>query len=540
LKYDVIVIGGGPNGLESAAYLSKAGLKVLLLERRYEIGGGLSTEEVTYPGYLTNTHAIYMMMVDYAPIYQDFLLEQQYNVKHIYPTLQFAMPLSDGRCACLYSDVDKTCENFSKFSQKDADSYRELHHMAKKCVDEFIAPATYVPPSPLLDALIKMQSTEVGRTVLEYSEKSPKEIIDEHFENEHLKGLLLYVTSFWGIEYNQPGLGYLVLLYLDRAINYRLTVGGSHMVAQALGKIVGENGGRIINNVRIKKILVGDEGARGVELEDGTVIEASKAVLSTIDPQQTFLKLVGKENLEEEFALKIEGWEWDKYSLFVAHLALEKAPNFTAAQSNPEVDKAFLYLLGYETEDDVIKDLDAVYEGNMLEDAKFNCCFPTVHDPSQAPPGRHTGLLSRFAPYDLKDGGAQRWYDIRFKEEQTQRCLDTLRRYAPNISQDEVFSVYTTTPIDVENKFSDMVKGSIKQGGYYPLQMGYQRPNDECSCNRTPVKNLYLGGASTYPGAMVIWGSGYLAANAIADDFGVEKWWTTPEYVTKAIQAGLL
>lgn len=539
-KYDIIIIGAGPNGLACGAYLAKAGLEVLVLERRYEIGGGLSTEEITYPGYLTNTHAIYMMMVDYSPIYKDFPLEKENNVKNIHPSLQFALPLSDGRCVCLYSDVDKTCENFARFSKRDDESYRELYYLARECVNEFIAPATYVPPLPILDAVVKMQSTEVGRTVMEYSEKTPREIIDEHFENEHVRALLLYVTCQWGLEYDGAGVGYLVLLYLNRACNYRLTVGGSHMVAQALGKIIGENGGKIINNVRIKKIVVRDRTAVGVELEDGTIMEANKAVMSSIDPHQTFLKLVGEENLEQDFILKIKGWEWDKHSLFGVHMAMEEAPNFIAAKSDPEINKSLIYLLGYETEEDVIKDLDAIYGGNLLEDAKFNCCFPTVHDPSQAPPNRHTGLLSRLAPYDLKDGGVEKWYSLKFKQEQAESCISTLRKYAPNITPDKIYSVFVATPLDVENKFIDMVKGSIKQGAYLPLQMGYQRPNDECSLNRTPVKNLYLGGSSCYPGGCVIWGPGYLAANTIADDLGLQKWWTEPEYVTKAREAGLL
>ena len=125
-KYDVIIIGAGPNGLEAGCYLSKAGLKVLLLEKRHEGGGGLATELVTLPGYLHNTHAIYLMMVDYAPVYEHFPLEEKYEVKHIYPSLQFAMPLSDGRCVRLYADIEKTCSAFAEFSRHDADAYRDL------------------------------------------------------------------------------------------------------------------------------------------------------------------------------------------------------------------------------------------------------------------------------------------------------------------------------------------------------------------------------------------------------------------------------
>ena len=117
-QYDVIVIGTGPNGLEIGAYLSKAGQKVLLLEKRYEAGGGLATEQITLPDFFHNTHAIFHMMVDYAPIYHDFKLEEQYGVRHIRPELQWAMPLPDGKCICVYTDPEKTHASIAKFSKK--------------------------------------------------------------------------------------------------------------------------------------------------------------------------------------------------------------------------------------------------------------------------------------------------------------------------------------------------------------------------------------------------------------------------------------
>src|SRR3989304_2974137 len=141
-KFDVIIIGGGPNGLTAGAYLSKAGLKVLVLERRHEIGGGLATEDVTMGGYYHNTHAIYMMMVDYAPAYQDLKLEETYNLVHIYPSLQLAMPLSNGDCICLYNDLDRTCNSLAKFSKKDADTYRELYTKFEGWMEDFLGPYT--------------------------------------------------------------------------------------------------------------------------------------------------------------------------------------------------------------------------------------------------------------------------------------------------------------------------------------------------------------------------------------------------------------
>ena len=151
--------------------------------------------------------------------------------------------------------------------------------------------------------------------------------------------------------------------------------------------------------------------------------------------------------------------------------------------------------------------------------------------------GRATGLLSQMAPFELDEGGSERWLNHRMREEVKQRQLALLQRYAPNLSADKVLWTYLTTPADVQNKFANMVRGSYKQGAYQPLQMGYLRPNQECSHYRTPVGRLYLGGASVAPGGMVIFGPGYNCSNAIAEDFGIERWWKEHEYVTAAREA---
>ena len=538
-QYDVIIIGAGPNGLETGGYLSKAGLKVLLLDKRYELGGGLATEEVTLPGYFHNTHAIYHMMVDYAPVYQDFRVEEEYKVRHIYPELQFAMPLNDGQCLCLYQDVDKTCASIAKFSQRDAESYRQMYHKFHELVDSFVAPATFVPPEPAPLQAAKLELTEIGREITAFSEKTPEEVVNELFENDHVRTLMLYICCMWGLDYNQSGVGYLIPLYLNRATNYRLVAGGSHRVSNALLKVVLENKGVAQTSVRIKRIIVEDGAAKGVELEDGTEIRADKAVVSTIDTHQTFLKYIGEDKLDKDFVDMIKIWQWEKWSLFDVHLALEEAPNFTAAASIPELNQAFIYVLGYETSEELKNHWESMRSGELPENAGFNCCFPSVHDPYQAPPGRTTGLASQMAPFNLKEG-AERWLNIKFKEEQADKCLAILERYAPNMTQDKVLWKYISTPADIENKFANMVEGSYKQGAYHPLQMGYLRPNQDCSQNRTPVKNLYLGGASVYPGGCVIWGPGYLCANTVAEDLGIEKWWPEPEIVAAARGKGLL
>ncbi len=263
-KYDVVIIGGGPNGLAVAAYLSKAGAKVLILERSFETGGGLATEDLTLPDYIHNSHCVYHLMVDYAPPYQDFKLEQEYNVRYIYPELQFAMPLADGRCICLYKDVDKACESLARFSRRDADTWRELSKKSWEYTDSFLAPATYTDAVPILNQVAMLERSDFGREIMSYAEKSPREIIDELFENEHIKALMAYAICYWGLEFEQNGIGYLALLLLNRATNYRLCVGGSHRLSSALVRVIMENGGQLRTSVTIKRIIVNDNKAVGV------------------------------------------------------------------------------------------------------------------------------------------------------------------------------------------------------------------------------------------------------------------------------------
>lgn len=538
MNYDVAVIGGGPNGLTAAAYLAKAGQKVVVVDRRGELGGGLATEEATIQGgFRHNIHAVYLMMTDYAPVYQDLELEK-YDLQHIYPELQFAMPFLDGSFLGIYSQVEKTCQSIAKFSKKDADAYRDMFETSRRLFHEFIAPATYVPPLPALDALTKMQSHEVGREVHEFSEKSPKMVVDELFENERVKALMIYTLCMWGLDPTQTGVGYLIPLYFNRAANYRLVKNGSHVLAQALNKAVLENGGHVLSPRGIQKITMENGAATGLLLDDGTEIKA-RAVISTIDLHQTFCDYVGKEYLEEEFTKSIDGWLWEHWSLLGTHLALNEAPKFTAAEKNPEIEKAFVYVLGYESDEDFIEHYEAIEKGKNDGKIGFNCCFPTIHDPSQAPPGKHTAILSQMAPYDL-EGGKDQWYRYKFKMEQSKKCIDVLRKYAPNITDEVIRATYVSSPLDVEDKFLDMVKGSIKQGQYHPLQMGYMRPNEYCSTHRSPIKNLYMGGSCTYPGGTVIFGPGYLVANAVAEDLAIDKWWKEPEIVTEAKNKGLL
>ena len=537
-QFDVIIIGGGPNGLVAGAYLAKAGLKVCVMDCNQELGGGLSTELVTFPGFLINTHSIYHMMVDFAPPYRDFDLEKKYTIRYVWPELQFAMLFADGRSLCLYQDVNKTCQSIATFSKQDADSYRELHKKLDEFMTNFLGPLTYLPAMGALEQIPMLERTELGKEFEQFSMRSPQDIIESYFENDQVRALMYYISCHWGIEYDSTGMGFMTALNMNRASNYRLCIGGSHKLASALQKIILENEGRLMGSQQIKRIMVTDGVAMGVELQGGTVIEANKGVVSTIDLGTTFLKYVGEENLDKDFVETIKGWQWEKWSLLAIHLALTEPPDFKATIANPDINKALVYIIGYEGTQDIINQWEGIARGER-QTTGFSCCFPSVHDPSQAPPGQCSGLISQMAPYHIKEG-AEKWERYKFKWELIDERVEVLQRYTPNINKEKVLWAYAITPLGTERRFPNMVEGSYKQGAYTNLQLGYNRPNEECSNHRTPIKNLWLGGANTYPGGMVIFGSGYLAVNAVAEDIGIEKWWPEPQCVTDARARGMI
>jgi len=543
LQFDGIVIGAGPNGLTTAGYLTKVGLRVAVLERRYEIGGGLATEHLTLPGLLIDSHAIYHMMVEYAPPLRDFELERRYDLEWIYPDLQVVMPFSDGSYLALYKDPERSYESIKRFSEKDAKAFLDFARWSQEAMDLFLAPASYVNPAPSLEAVVKLQANPVTHKVHELTERTPKQIVDDLFENDRVRALFLYLATMWGLDYDLEGLGYLVPLMINRGWHFRLCKGGSHHVAHLLGKYISEHGGRVITGCLIRRIIVEDGEAKGVELEDGTIIRASNFVCSGINPHQTFFELIGEEKIDRDLATRIKDWKYSDWSFFTVHMALFERPHFKVADSNPELDNALIYVVGYESEEDLVNHFEATKRGELV-DGGFNCCFPSVHDPTRVHrlPGsevKHIGLISmECAPYNLKDGGPERWYRVR--REYAERLKAVLKRYAPNMTAETIAWDYISSPLDTENKFPDMRQGCFKQGAYLPLQMGYMRPNEYCSQHRTPIKKLYMCGACTHSGGMITFGPGFCAAETIAEDLGLQKWWPEPEHVKRAREAGVL
>lgn len=522
-EFDVAIIGGGPNGLIAGAYLARAGLRVVICERRFEVGGGLATEENLYPCYASNPHVLYHMMVDYMPAIQDFDLDGP-ALTWIRPNAQTGMVFEDGTSVLLTRQVSDTKDSISKYSYKDANTFGRVIRDWKKMVKDIIGPATYIPPMSPIDITMAMDATDIGRLMLEMGEQSPLEIITDTFENEKVRVLMLYAACMWGLDPQESGLGFMVPLMIDRAMNKCYCYGGSHKFAGALARQVVKHGGLILEAAAVEKILIENGQAVGVELaHEGRTIRA-KAVMSTLDPHTTFLDLVGEAHLPDELKSEVEGWSWDKWSFNTLHIASTEPPKY--ATDDPWINEAFATVVGIESVDHLLAHWENVASGRIdLDNFGGHSTCESLFDPTLSDrPGHYVSMFQIHAPYDLEGGWLNR------REEIEAAIMTKWRKAAPNLTPDKIITRSMEDPEEIEIRFPQMRRGSIKHGDYRPLQMGCFRPNLDCSGTDTPIEGLYTCGASTYPGGLILGGPGYLGANKVADDLGVARWWKpTPE-----------
>jgi len=533
--WDAIVIGAGPNGLIAASYLAKAGLQVALVERRYEIGGGLATEEILFPGYYSNIHAIYHMMVDYMPVLQDFDLGQ-HGLVWIKPNLQSSMVFEDGNSILLTRMIEDTADSFMKYSIKDAETFSKTMGRWRRIVKDILAPATYVPPMSPIEITMALGKTDLGKELLELTEQSPLEIITNTFENERVRAFLLYHVCMWGLDPRETGLGLFVPLYLDRLMNKCYCQGGSHKMANSLAREFIRAGGTILDASQVNKILMKNGAVAGVELWEGRTLY-SDVVVSTLDPHTTFLDFIGAEDLPEELRKSVEGWRYDKWSFNTLHVVSEEAPQY--AVKDPQASQTFMTILGVETPDQLLAHWDNVIAGKIdLDNFGGHATCESFWDSHlvRVPPNRAHRQVSFFqmhAPFDLEGGWDAKGPEI---EEAIRRRWE---KYAPNMKAENIVMTNQETPVDIQTRLPNMRRGSIKHGDYLPIQLGCFRPNEECSSSKTPIPGLYTAGASNYAGGCVLGGPGYLGANKVAEDLGVKKWWKPTKEMEKYVKTYL-
>ncbi|MFO1254752.1 MAG: NAD(P)/FAD-dependent oxidoreductase [Sphingomonadaceae bacterium] len=537
-EYDAIVIGGGVNGLTTAAYLQKSGMSVAIFEKRDESGTFCSTEEVMHPGVKVNMHAS-LLMPHFGPPYVDLELERFGLELLRAPGAKYAYfyPFLDGN-ALLFSgrDARETYEAWARISPKDAETYRKI-------VNYFGA---HMPEMAHMNLLNK----PTDESFLQYLEASanipvlPKdwlymtgvEFVDCLFENEQIKvGMLSYPATggldMIGSRFSGPQavLSFLTTFTADGGYTAR---GGSHDLVHALVRCFVHHGGKIFYNCPVEKVLIEDGQARGVALSSlasypEAEFRASQAVISDLSAKPTFLKLIGKEHLPASTQASLARFDYRGSTLFTNYYVMSERPNFAASAKFPEVNDTFVFNCGAETMDDVSRLLDACLVRNVLPDppiiwgAGFNYC---IADPTQAPPGQYTILTWAITPYELRPlGGPEKWDEIR--EDYADKVEDVLVQYLPNLKTAKI-ARYVNTPHDYMRRNPHCGGNMHPSGSVTEAQMWSWKPFPGCNAPSTPIDQFFIcqsGGVSNYTNL----GAGYAAANEVMDVLGKGRpdWW---------------
>jgi phytoene dehydrogenase-like protein len=523
-RYDVIVIGGGHNGLVNAAYLARGEKKVLVLERRHLVGGAAVTEEV-FPGFKF-TVCSYVVSLLRPEIIEELDLPR--FGFHLLPLDGTFTPLPDGDYLIRWHDSIKTRQELARHSVRDAEAYEQfgtlMYHMAKA-----VRPTlSMVPPEPTsfapsqLAALSRLgkhfsgMGSEHLYDLAKLMTMSAADFLDQWFEYEPLKATMSasgIIGTFLGPR--SPGTAYVLLHHymgeIDGAFRaWGLPRGGMGSVSNAIAGAAKSFGAEIRTEAPIDRILVENGTAKGVVLEGGEEIRA-RAVVSSLDPKRTFLKLLDPKHLDSDFRESIRRFKIRGSSAKV-NLALGELPSFRCLPGDGphlrgavSVSPSFDYLeRAYD---------DAKY-GQFSLRPYLDIVIPSLMDPSLAPPGRHVmSIFVQYAPYHLRPG--LDWESQR--EALGDAVVDTLSEYAPNL-KNAVLHRQVLTPWDLERTFG-LTEGNIFHGELSPDQLFFMRPVPGWARFRAPIRNLFLCGSGTHPGGGVMGAPGRLAALELLKDW---------------------
>ena len=516
-KFDSIIVGGGHNGLVTAAYLARAGRKVLVLERRELLGGCAVTEEI-WPGYRVSTGAYLTSLLQERIVRELELPRFGYQVDAKDPAFFSAFP--DGRHLFMWQDRNRTLAEIAKFSTRDAAVYPayedQLERISQVVEGLLLTTPPQFPPRAVdlvdyLRLMGKMRGLGARDIVamVKVFTQSAAEFLDEWFESEEVK-VTLATDGVIGANGGprSPGTAYILLHHCMGGVAghrglWGFVRGGMGAVPDAMAAAARAKGVEIRTGAAVAKVLVRGGRARGVVLESGEQIE-SASVASNLDPKLTFLRLLEEKDLEADFVQAIRNFRIEGTSCKI-NLALNALPEFTAYPGAPGPHhKATMHICP--SIEYVERAWDDAKYGRASERPLLELTIPTMYDPSLAPPGKHImGIFLQYAPYTLREGT---WDELR--EPFGDRVISLIEEYAPNI-RGIVEHRQVLSPLDLERRFG-ISGGNIFHGEMSLDQMFVMRPVAGWARYRTPVAGLYLCGSGAHPGGGVMGAPGYNCA----------------------------
>lgn len=519
-----IILGAGHNGLVTAFYLAKAGLKPLVLERRAQVGGAAVTEEF-HPGFRVSAlaHSAGPIRADIA---HDMQLET-HGMKFIAPEIAVTSLSPDGHALTLYADVSRSAESIKAFSQRDAERYRDFAAALAKLSKVIAKVLALTPPeieNPAAQDLFNL--LQLGRSVRGLGKKdtynllrwAPMPIADlvaEFFETELLRATIA-ARGIFGTAMGPWSAGSSLVLLLRAAADSNLaggnyfTVGGIGALTQAMASAAQQAGAEIRTNVEIAEIRISNGAAQSVILSSGEEIPAS-VVISNADPKRTFLKLVDPLQLPPTFTRRLQNYRMNG-TVAKLNLALSALPTFTGV--NAEVLSGRIQI-GPEI-DYIERAFDESKYGNFSKAPYLEFTIPSLTDPSLAPAGQHVmSIYMQYAPYKLRNSS---WNDEAERKQLADTVIKAIAQYAPDFPE-KIIAQQIITPLDLEETYG-LTGGHIFHGELALDQVFTMRPFLDWSRYRTPIRNLYMCGSGTHPGTGLTGASGANAAREILKSIG--------------------
>ena len=523
---DVLIVGGGHNGLTCACYLAAAGLKVRVLERRSVVGGAAVTEEF-HPGFRNST-ASYTVSLLNPQVIRDLRLAE-HGLRIIERPISNFLPLPDGDYLKVGGTLAATQAEVARFSAKDAARLPDYYAMLERVADVLRELTLETPPNvgggvgDFFAALktarrFKKLDMAARRDVLDLFTKSAGDLLDAWFESAPIKAAFGFdaIVGNFASPY-APGTAYVLLHHVFGEVNGKRgvwghAVGGMGSITEAMATEARARGVYIDTNAEVVNVCVDSRGAQGVQLKDGRVIEA-RCVVANVNPKLLFLKLIDAPVLDADFLQRIRAWKCAS-ATFRMNVALRELPDFTCLPGTAVAEHH---------QSGIIMAPSLAYMEQAYFDARTYGCsrapvvemlIPSTVDETLAPPGQHVASLfcQHFSP-ELPDG--LHWDDIR--EDAADHVIDTVTRHAPNF-KDAVIARKILSPLDMERDFG-LIGGDIFHGALTLDQLWTARPVLGHADYRAPVKRLYMCGAGTHPGGGVTGLPGRNAAREIVRDF---------------------
>lgn len=517
-NYDVIVVGAGHNTLTTAAYLAKCGLGVLVLEKEDIPAGGCTTREVTLPGFKHDVGATAVVHLQGHPLLvnDELELKSKFGLEFVYPEISFMTVFDDGDTLACYQSLDKTCAEIAKYSEKDAQAYRDMAKFME-IMSPLVSMSVAKPPPPFGRLISLLEQTVAGQEMVSIIFKSTYDIVLEKFEHPKVQMHFAKWCSemLVGAEEKTTGMTLLFLIGSSHSHPAGAVIGGTLGLSEAMVRCIEQYGGEVRFNTLVTRVINVGGQVKGVQLADGATVYAKKAVVGAFHPH-----ILGDvvDGLDPGLVARAKKTQSCTFGGMLIHAALKEAPQW---QVGTQPDNCLcINMIDTMPMESFRRVFDDLKYGTLPKHFFGYASVHTNYDKTRAPEGKHTLYFFTWAPYHLSDGGAARWDEI--KESRADWAMAHLAKYCPNVSGDNIIKRCTESPLDLSRRSPSFIACDLTGVAMFLYQFFDRRPTPELAQYRVPgAQGLYLSGPCMHPGGGLT-GGGRAAAIRIMGDLKVD------------------